>query len=59
MPPPDLREHLGSALHGRYTITRELGSGGVSRVFLAEETRLARPVVIKDLAPRRSTVCPP
>ncbi len=35
----------------RYAIERELGGGGMSRVFLAEETRLGRRVVIKVLSP--------
>src|SRR5262249_47071267 len=38
--------------HGAtFTIERELGGGGMSRVFLAEETRFKRRVVIKVLAP--------
>ncbi len=45
----DLREHLQAALRGSYTIERELGGGGMSRVFLAEETALHRRVVIKVL----------
>jgi hypothetical protein len=40
-------------LGDRYQIERELG-GGMSRVFLAEETRLARKVVIKVLPPATS-----
>jgi hypothetical protein len=36
-----------------YTLGHELGGGGMSRVFLAEETRLARTVVVKVLAPER------
>jgi eukaryotic-like serine/threonine-protein kinase len=32
-------------------VERELGGGGMSRVFLAEETRLGRRVVIKVLSP--------
>ncbi|HKP30408.1 MAG TPA: serine/threonine-protein kinase, partial [Gemmatimonadales bacterium] len=42
---------LGSALRGTYSIERELGGGGMSRVFLAEETALGRKVVIKVLPP--------
>ncbi len=42
-----LQESLGSA----YTIDRELGGGGMSRVFLATETRLNRKVVVKVLSP--------
>ena len=37
-----LHSQLQTALGGAYTIERELGGGGMSRVFVAEETR-ARP----------------
>ena len=47
----DLRERLQRALGAAYTIERELGGGGMSRVFLAEETRLGRRVVVKLLSP--------
>jgi eukaryotic-like serine/threonine-protein kinase len=47
----DLREQLQAALDGAYTLGRELGGGGMSRVFLAEERRLGRTVVVKVLAP--------
>ena len=47
----DLREQLQSALGGAYTLGRELGGGGMSRVFLAEDTRLGRMVVVKVLSP--------
>lgn len=33
----------------QYEITRELGRGGMSRVFLAQDTRLDRPVAMKFL----------
>ena len=46
----DLRETLGASLGGSYTIERELGGGGMARVFLAEERRLGRKVVIKTIA---------
>jgi len=45
----DLRNHLQAALGSSYTIERELGGGGMSRVFLAEETALGRRVVVKLL----------
>ncbi|MEP6989940.1 MAG: protein kinase [bacterium] len=45
----DLRDQLQSSLGGAYTIERELGGGGMSRVFVAEETALGRRVVIKVL----------
>ncbi len=46
-----LREQLQSALGRTYTIQRELGGGGMSRVFLATDTRLEREVVVKVLSP--------
>ena len=49
--PIDYREQLQSALGTAYTIQRELGGGGMSSVFLAEETALGRMVVIKVLSP--------
>jgi eukaryotic-like serine/threonine-protein kinase len=48
----DLRDQLQTALAGAYTVERELGGGGMSRVFLAQETRFHRQVVIKVLAPQ-------
>jgi tetratricopeptide (TPR) repeat protein len=47
----DLQQRLQAALDGTYRILKELGGGGMSRVFLAEETRLGRQVVIKVLPP--------
>ena len=47
--PRTASRELDAALHGRYTVERELGGGGMSRVFLAVETALARRVVIKVL----------
>ena len=51
MPGGDLHAQLQSALGGAYTVERELGGGGMSRVFLATETGLTRTVVVKILAP--------
>jgi eukaryotic-like serine/threonine-protein kinase len=45
----DLREILDSEISGSYTIERELGGGGMSRVFLANEKTLDRRVVVKVL----------
>jgi len=45
-----VNERLSAALSDRYRIERELGGGGMSQVFLAEETALGRPVVIKVVA---------
>src|SRR6266545_1581156 len=47
----DLKDHLQSALGAAYRIEREMGGGGMSRVFLAEEVRLGRHVVVKVLPP--------
>src|SRR2546427_4948587 len=47
----DLVARLQSALGDAYRIERELGGGGMSRVFLAQETALKRQVVIKVLPP--------
>ena len=42
---------LSTALADRYRIERELGGGGMSRVFLADEVALDRKVVIKVVSP--------
>ena len=47
----DLRDRLQSALGASYRVEKELGGGGMSRVFLAEEVELGRKVVIKLLPP--------
>ena len=47
----DLREQLQNTLRDSYTLGRELGGGGMSRVFVADEHRLNRKVVVKVLAP--------
>jgi serine/threonine-protein kinase len=47
----NLREQLQAALGSTYTLERELGGGGMSRVFVAHETALGRKVVIKVLSP--------
>ena len=46
-----LQDSLQAALSSAYTLERELGGGGMSRVFVAEERALARRVVIKVLSP--------
>ncbi len=47
---PQLRAALGSG----YRFERELGGGGMSRVYVAEEIGLGRRVVVKVLAPELS-----
>ena len=48
---PTLLDDLQDSLGGAYRLLRELGGGGMSRVYLAEETALGRQVVIKVLPP--------
>src|SRR5438093_1351397 len=47
----DLQARLRAALGDAYQVERELGGGGMSRVFLATEASLHRAVVIKLLPP--------
>jgi serine/threonine-protein kinase len=47
----ELGGRLQVALGSAYTLERELGGGGMSRVFLARDTRLDRRVVVKVLHP--------
>src|SRR5919107_5330396 len=48
---PDLAARLQAQLGTEYVIGRELGGGGMSRVFVARDTALDRDVVIKVLPP--------
>jgi serine/threonine-protein kinase len=50
----DLTPRLQAALGDAYRLEKELGGGGMSRVFLAEEVRLGRKVVVKVLPPEMS-----
>ena len=52
----ELRDQLQSTLGSAYTIERELGGGGMSRVYVARENALGRAVVIKVLPPELSGV---
>lgn len=47
----DLREQLQDTLGAAYVLERELGGGGMSRVFLAQDRSLERLIVIKVLLP--------
>jgi len=47
----DLRAYLQQSLGAGYTLERELGGGGMSRVFVARDHGLGRRVVLKVLAP--------
>ena len=52
----ELREQLQSSLGDVFAIERELGGGGMSRVFLARELALDRQVVVKVLHPELAGV---
>jgi tetratricopeptide (TPR) repeat protein/tRNA A-37 threonylcarbamoyl transferase component Bud32 len=47
----DFTQRLSDAIGSDYRIDRELGGGGMSRVFLAEDVKLSRKVVVKVLPP--------
>lgn len=47
----DTLAHLRASLSDRYVIEREIGAGGMARVFLAEDLRHHRKVAIKVLRP--------
>jgi serine/threonine-protein kinase len=47
----DTIARLRTALAGRYAIDREVGSGGMARVYLADDLRHRRKVAIKVLKP--------
>jgi serine/threonine-protein kinase len=47
----DLRDQLQASLGDAYRLDRELGGGGMSRVFVAQEGALDRRVVVKVLPP--------
>jgi serine/threonine protein kinase len=50
-PRTQLRDRLQASLDGEYRLVRELGGGGMSRVFVAQEAALDRAVAVKVLAP--------
>jgi serine/threonine-protein kinase len=52
----DVLERLKTALADRYSVERELGSGGMAVVYLAQDLRHERPVAIKVLRPELMSV---
>ena len=49
-------DHLKSALASRYAIERELGSGGMATVYLAQDLKHDREVAVKVLRPDLAAV---
>ncbi len=47
----ELRDQLQATLGDCYSIERELGGGGMSRVFVARDVTLGRDVVVKVISP--------
>jgi serine/threonine-protein kinase len=47
----DISERLSAALAGQYRLERELGHGGMARVYLAEDLKHGRRVALKLLRP--------
>src|SRR5918992_5853775 len=48
---PELRDQVQANLGGAYTVERELGGGGMSRVFVASDEQRGSRVVLKILPP--------
>src|SRR5687768_7067920 len=44
---------IGAEVIGQYTIQKKLGAGGMGAVYLADQTTVKRPAVIKVLHPGR------
>lgn len=55
----DLLERLKAALADRYRIDRELGSGGMATVYLAQDLRHERQVAVKVLRPELAAALGP
>src|SRR6186997_912438 len=47
----ELRDQLQGTLGAAYSLQRELGGGGMSRLFVATDASLGRAVVVKVLPP--------
>ncbi|MCZ6761116.1 MAG: serine/threonine-protein kinase, partial [Gemmatimonadetes bacterium] len=56
---PDTLDRLKSALADRYTIERELGSGGMATVYLAEDVKHHRKIALKVLRPELAAALGP
>ena len=56
---PDTFDRLKTALSDRYAIERELGSGGMATVYLAQDVKHHRPVAVKVLRPELAAALGP
>jgi hypothetical protein len=56
---PDPLQRLKSALADRYAIEREIGSGGMATVYLAEDLKHRRKVAVKVLRPELAAALGP
>jgi len=56
---PELQDRLQAALANRYAIQREVGRGGMARVYLAQDLRHRRPVAVKILHPHLAATVGP
>jgi eukaryotic-like serine/threonine-protein kinase len=57
--PQEQLERLNIALAGRYAVERELGSGGMATVYLAEDLKHHRRVAVKVLRPHLAAALGP
>jgi serine/threonine protein kinase/Tfp pilus assembly protein PilF len=55
----DQPARINAALAGRYTIDRELGSGGMATVYLADDVKHHRKVAVKVLRPQLAATIGP
>jgi serine/threonine protein kinase len=55
----DVLDRLKAALADRYQIERELGSGGMATVYLADDLKLHRKVAVKVLRPELAAALGP
>jgi serine/threonine-protein kinase len=53
----EIAARLNAALDGRYRIERELGTGGMATVFLADDLKHDRRVALKVLRSPNSRRC--
>jgi len=56
---PDVLERLKAALSNRYEIEREIGSGGMATVYIAEDLKHRRKVAVKVLRPELAAAIGP